>query len=124
MKKFGLIILLLTSIFHLTTVHAYFDNNVITQNDVNEIIDSGQMDSVDVTQKFVCFEKIPYFLIAVICFAITVVILFVINSSYKKIKLSSYANKYINENNTMITRRKDQYIRTRTIRTRRGVNNI
>jgi len=124
MKKLSLIILLLISVFHLTTVYAFFDDDVITQNGVNDIIDSEQVNIDDVKQEFVCFDKIPYFLIGVVCFAITVVIVFIIYSSYKKIRLSSYANKYINDDSTQITRRRDQYIRTRTIKTRRGASRI
>lgn len=124
MKKLSLIILLLINVFHLTTVYAFFDDDVITQNGVNDIIDSEQVNIDDVKQEFVCFDKIPYFLIGVVCFAITVVIVFIIYSSYKKIRLSSYANKYINDDSTQITRRRDQYIRTRTIKTRRGASRI
>jgi len=50
MKKLSLIILLLISVFHLTTVYAFFDDDVITQNGVNDIIDSEQVNIDDVKQ--------------------------------------------------------------------------
>jgi len=67
-----------------------------------------------------CFSRIPYFAVGVISLGITIIIMFTIAAKYKKVKIASCANNYIDENKTEITKKRDKFIRTRTVKLRKS----
>lgn len=60
--------------------------------------------------------RIPYLLVAVLSLIITGILVFIIVGSYKKVRKAIYAERYINDNRTKITNRKNLFVKTKTIK--------
>lgn len=86
-------------------LNSYYDEGIPESNKYCEINSDDQ---------YVCHKKVPYLMLAIISGVITAILVFIISSSYKKIRKSSNADKYIENDKINIDRRVDQYLRSKT----------
>lgn len=89
---------------------SYYEEGIPSSNSNCEITSEGE---------YVCYEKVPYFIILIVSFIVTVVAMFLITKSYKKIKTATDADKYMVKSKAKINVKNDLFMYSNTVKTRR-----